>query len=120
MNQDDSLETQIKIPNLIKLNYLFSTGVMNTQLVESIVRLVNTLPPEERSLLKQRLLQDDRPQAGLNPSSDSIQLDQAQMVSDRPEWMAALHPWTQALVGVIQLKADETESYVDYLEEKYR
>lgn len=100
---------------------------MNAQLVESIIQLVNALPPEERSLLKQRLLQDDRPQVDPNPSSSSIQLDQAQRMSDaftqerdRPEWVAALHPWTQALVGVIQLKADETGSYVDYLEEEYR
>ncbi len=32
-----------------------------------------------------------------------------------------LDPWTQSLIGVIQLKVEEpTESYVDYLEEKYR
>lgn len=31
-----------------------------------------------------------------------------------------LDPWTQSLSGVIQLSAKEpTESYVDYLEEKY-
>ena len=90
---------------------------MNTQLVESIIRLVNTLPLAERSLLKQRLLQDDLPRSvDLNASSGSIQLDQA----DRLEWIAALHPWTQALMGVIQPETTETERYVDYLEEKYR
>ena len=32
-----------------------------------------------------------------------------------------LDPWTQSLIGVIQLESeDSTESYVDYLEEKYR
>lgn len=32
-----------------------------------------------------------------------------------------LSPWTQSLVGVIQLNPEaSTESYVDYLEEKYR
>ncbi len=32
-----------------------------------------------------------------------------------------LDPWTQSLIGVIQHKVEEpTESYVDYLEEKYR
>ena len=32
-----------------------------------------------------------------------------------------LDPWTQSLIGVIQLNGEEpTESYVDYLEEKYR
>ncbi len=31
-----------------------------------------------------------------------------------------LHPWTQSLLGVVQLGAKEpTESYVDYLEKKY-
>ena len=31
-----------------------------------------------------------------------------------------LDPWTQSLIGVIQLGPEEsTESYVDYLEEKY-
>lgn len=31
-----------------------------------------------------------------------------------------LDPWTQSLMGVIQLSMEETvESYVDYLEEKY-
>lgn len=35
--------------------------------------------------------------------------------------LTGLDPWTQSLVGVIQLGAEEpTESYVDYLEEKYR
>ena len=32
-----------------------------------------------------------------------------------------LDPWTQSLIGVIQLKAENlTESYEDYLKEKYR
>lgn len=32
-----------------------------------------------------------------------------------------LDPWTQSLIGVLQLDAeDPTESYTDYLEEKYR
>ena len=31
-----------------------------------------------------------------------------------------LDPWTQSLIGVIQLDVENpTESYVDYLEEKY-
>jgi hypothetical protein len=31
-----------------------------------------------------------------------------------------LNPWTQSLIGVVQLGTEEpTESYVDYLEEKY-
>ncbi|MGB3536425.1 MAG: hypothetical protein WBA13_23260 [Microcoleaceae cyanobacterium] len=36
-------------------------------------------------------------------------------------FLTGLDPWTQSLIGVIQLDAEEpTESYVDYLEEKYR
>jgi hypothetical protein len=32
-----------------------------------------------------------------------------------------LDPWTQSLVGTIQLgRENPTEAYVDYLEEKYR
>ncbi len=32
-----------------------------------------------------------------------------------------LHPWTQSLIGVIKDDGkDETETYIDYLEEKYR
>jgi hypothetical protein len=35
--------------------------------------------------------------------------------------LAGLDPWTQSLVGVIQLgEKDPADSYVDYLEEKYR
>jgi hypothetical protein len=30
-----------------------------------------------------------------------------------------LDPWTQSLIGIIQLSTNPTESYVDYLEEKY-
>jgi hypothetical protein len=34
--------------------------------------------------------------------------------------LTGLDPWTQSLIGVIQLgKEEPTESYVDYLEEKY-
>jgi hypothetical protein len=35
-------------------------------------------------------------------------------------FLAGLNPWTQSLIGVVQLGIEETtESYVDYLEEKY-
>jgi hypothetical protein len=34
--------------------------------------------------------------------------------------VADLDPWTQSLLGVIQLRTeDPTDSYIDYLEEKY-
>lgn len=37
-----------------------------------------------------------------------------------PNPITELHPWIQSLIGVIQPSAeDSTESYVDYLEEKY-
>lgn len=33
----------------------------------------------------------------------------------------SLDPWTQSLIGVIQLNTENpTDTYVDYLEEKYR
>jgi len=35
--------------------------------------------------------------------------------------VASLAPWTQSLIGVIQLsKEDPTDVYEDYLEEKYK
>ena len=34
--------------------------------------------------------------------------------------LAGLDPWTQSLIGVIQMNTkNQTELYVDYLEEKY-
>ena len=34
--------------------------------------------------------------------------------------LTGLDPWTQSLIGVVQLSQEEpAESYVDYLEEKY-
>lgn len=34
--------------------------------------------------------------------------------------LTGLDPWTQSLIGIIQLETEElTESYVDYLKEKY-
>jgi hypothetical protein len=36
------------------------------------------------------------------------------------KYLAELNPWTHSLIGVVQLGTEEpTESYVDYLEEKY-
>jgi hypothetical protein len=46
-------------------------------------------------------------------------LKSAVSASEKP--LTGLDPWTQSLVGVIQLgEQNPTESYVDYLEEKYR
>ncbi|MBD2304997.1 hypothetical protein H6G17_05645 [Chroococcidiopsis sp. FACHB-1243] len=53
----------------------------------------------------------------------SIQQETLLLNSPKPgldNSFADLDPWTQSLIGVIQLSAEEpTESYVDYLEEKY-
>lgn len=53
----------------------------------------------------------------------SIQQETLSSISPSPtiKPLADLDPWTQSLIGVIQLGAENpTESYVDYLEEKYR
>lgn len=50
----------------------------------------------------------------------SIQ-QETSVVSPQPLNVAGLAPWTQSLIGVVQLDTeDPTESYMDYLEEKYR
>jgi len=52
----------------------------------------------------------------------SIQQETPSFSSSNPNMnlVTGLDPWTQSLIGVIQLSAEEpTESYVDYLEEKY-
>ena len=51
-------------------------------------------------------------------------IQQETLVFDQPSAdtssLADLDPWTQSLVGVIKLESQNpTESYVDYLEEKY-
>jgi hypothetical protein len=51
-------------------------------------------------------------------------IQQEMLVSNPPTLnvnsLAGLDPWTQSLVGVIHLgEEDATESYVDYLKEKY-
>ena len=53
----------------------------------------------------------------------SIQQETLSSISPKPSGqpLIDLDPWTQSLIGVIQLDSeDSTESYVDYLEEKYR
>ncbi|MEH1935144.1 MAG: hypothetical protein V7L14_15905 [Nostoc sp.] len=41
-------------------------------------------------------------------------------LSPTVETLTKLDPWTQSLIGVIQLvQENPTETYVDYLEEKY-
>lgn len=52
----------------------------------------------------------------------SIQQETLSSIASNPtiNSFADLDPWTQSLIGVISLGAVEpTESYVDYLEEKY-
>jgi len=65
------------------------------------------------------------------PISDRWRLVQSLLSSIQQETLALsppttmdsfveLNPWTQSLMGVVQLGTEEpTESYVDYLEEKY-
>lgn len=53
---------------------------------------------------------------------DSIQQETLSLSSPNPSvnLVAGLDPWTQSLLGVIQLSTENpTESYIDYLGEKY-
>jgi hypothetical protein len=45
---------------------------MNTELVESLVQVIHTLPQEEQSVLKQRLISPDQAKATVAPSHASI------------------------------------------------
>ncbi|HHP7230916.1 MAG TPA: hypothetical protein ACFCUY_08665 [Xenococcaceae cyanobacterium] len=52
----------------------------------------------------------------------SIQQETLSSISPSPtiQPLTNLDPWTQSLIGVIELNEKEaTESYLDYLEEKY-
>ncbi|HAN75245.1 MAG TPA: hypothetical protein DCQ63_13890 [Planktothrix sp. UBA8402] len=77
-------------------------------------------------------LQELQNQALQLPISDRWQLVQSVLTSIQQEtllsisptssveFIADLDPWTQSLMGVIKLNADDSiESYIDYLEEKY-
>jgi len=67
------------------------------------------LPIADRWRLLQSLLSSIR-QETLTSNSPNPNMDS----------LSGLAPWTQSLIGVIQLGTeDPTESYVDYLEEKY-
>jgi hypothetical protein len=85
---------------------------MNARRVDAIVQLIQTLSDSEQAMVQQRLM-DHR--ATLTQQPEVLQQS-----GDRPEWMATLHPWTLDLMGVISPESEETETYVDYLEEKYR
>jgi hypothetical protein len=78
-------------------------------------------------------LQELQNQALQLPIGDRWRLVQSLLSSIQQETLASslpnptlndltdLAPWTQSLIGVVQLGTnDSTESYVDYLEEKYR
>lgn len=78
-------------------------------------------------------LQELQKQALQLPISDRWRLVQSVLISIQQETLLSispsptvkpltnLDPWTQSLIGAIQLEAENpTESYVDYLEEKYR
>lgn len=78
-------------------------------------------------------LQELQQQALPLPISDRWRLVQSVLTSIQQETLSSispsptvkpltdLDPWTQSLIGVIQLGAEnQTEFYVDYLEDKYR
>ncbi|MUL35565.1 hypothetical protein [Gloeocapsopsis dulcis] len=66
------------------------------------------LPISDRWRLVQLLLASIQQETSTSPSS-----------TEKP--LADLDPWTQSLISVITLDTENaTESYVDYLEEKYR
>jgi hypothetical protein len=66
---------------------------MNAQRVDAIVQLIQTLSDSEQAMVRQRLMD--------NRTAPILQPEVLQQSGDRPAWMAALHPWTLALVGVI-------------------
>ena len=76
--------------------------------LQELQNQVLQLPIGERRRLVQILL-------------NSIQQETQSFSPPNPnEMLTGLDPWTQSLIGIIQLSAeDPTESYVDYLEEKY-
>lgn len=78
-------------------------------------------------------LQELQKQAFQLPISDRWRLVQSVLTSIQQETLSSitpslivkplndLDPWTQSLIGIIQLGAENpTASYVDYLEKKYR
>jgi hypothetical protein len=78
--------------------------------LQELQKQVLQLPINERWYLVQSLLA-------------SIQQETQKSISPSPtiEPLTELAPWTQSLIGVIQLEEENlTEAYVDYLEEKYR
>ncbi|MBF2013976.1 MAG: hypothetical protein IGS23_01935 [Rivularia sp. T60_A2020_040] len=78
--------------------------------LQEIYRQVLELPINERWQLVQSVLTSiqQETQVSFSPSATL-------------EPLTDLDPWTQGLLGVIQLQAENsTETYVDYFEEKYR
>ncbi len=68
------------------------------------------LPISDRRKLIQSLLTSIEEDTQTSNSS----ITKAELMTDK------LDPWTQSLIGVIQLKEEDLqESYIDYLEEKY-
>ena len=68
------------------------------------------LPIRDRKILIQSLLTSIEEDTQTSNSS----VTKAELITD------TLDPWTQSLIGVIELKEeDPQESYIDYLEEKY-
>lgn len=68
------------------------------------------LPLRDRWILVQSLLN--------SLETETLNLANSQTVE---ESLAELDPWTKSLIGIVNLDSlESTESYVDYLEEKYR
>ena len=66
------------------------------------------LPIRDRWRLVQLLLSSIQQETLVRPPNSSVNS------------LTNLDPWTQSLIGVIQLSTeDPTDPYVDYLEEKY-
>jgi hypothetical protein len=68
------------------------------------------LPLRDRWILVQSLLN--------SLETETLNLANSKTVE---ESLAELDPWTKSLIGIVNLDSlESTESYVDYLEEKYR
>ena len=83
--------------------------------IEEIYRDIDTLPEEAQTLLLDfiQLLKKRYPQTELENNTSISPHQILESLSD-------LDPWTQSLIGVIPLEAQNPEeSYVNYLEEKY-
>lgn len=79
--------------------------------LQELQKQVLQLPIRDRWRLVQSVLNSIEKETQTSISSDS----NPEIITDD------LDPWTKSLIGVIQInESDSQESYVDYLEEKYK